>query len=101
MDDKRKIIIDCDAGTDDASAIIMALAHQNIEVIAITCVFGNTEVDNVVKNVLRVLKLCNRLDVSTTLLNMHMEYRKRNICNRSIKIILGCGNTTNRHTVIV
>ena len=66
MSTKRKIIIDCDAGTDDAGAIMMALAYQHVEVVAVTCVFGNTEVENVVNNVLRVLKLCGRLDVSKT-----------------------------------
>ena len=62
--EKRKIIIDCDAGTDDAAAIIMALSREHVEVVAITCVFGNTNVDNVANNVLRVLKFCGRLDVS-------------------------------------
>ena len=66
MSTKRKIIVDCDAGTDDAGAIMMALAYQHVEVVAVTCVFGNTEVENVVNNVLRVLKLCGRLDVSKT-----------------------------------
>ena len=62
---KRKILIDCDAGTDDAAAIIMALTHhQRVEVVAITCIFGNTNVGNVANNVLRVLKFCGRLDVS-------------------------------------
>ena len=66
MSTKRKIIVDCDAGTDDAGAIMMALTYQHVEVVAVTCVFGNTEVENVVNNVLRVLKLCGRLDVSKT-----------------------------------
>ncbi len=61
---KRKFVIDCDAGTDDAAAIIMALASKDVEVVAITCVVGNTHLDNVTTNVLKVLKLCNRLDVS-------------------------------------
>jgi inosine-uridine nucleoside N-ribohydrolase len=39
----RKIIIDTDAGLDDAQAILMALASDDVEVVAITTVMGNTE----------------------------------------------------------
>ncbi|KAJ9596379.1 hypothetical protein L9F63_012587 [Diploptera punctata] len=64
-----KLIIDTDAGVDDAVAIFLALGYEakqrntNLQVIAITCVFGNTNVDNVVANVLKVLKTANRLDI--------------------------------------
>lgn len=39
---KRKVVIDTDCGVDDAVAISMALKHPSIDVIAITCVAGNT-----------------------------------------------------------
>ena len=61
---KRRFILDCDAGTDDAQALMMALARDDVTMTAVTCVFGNTTVDNVARNVLRVLKVCDRLDVS-------------------------------------
>ena len=51
----RKIIIDTDAGVDDAQAIMMALAHPDTEVSAITMVMGNVPVANVSKNVPRIL----------------------------------------------
>lgn len=60
---KRKMIIDCDAGIDDAQAILVALAAPNVEVVAITCVAGNTTIENVCVNVLKVLELCNRTDI--------------------------------------
>lgn len=63
----RKVIIDCDAGTDDAQAILMALATPDVDVIAITATSGNCSVDNASNNVLRVLKLVNRHDVSYSL----------------------------------
>lgn len=56
--------MDVDCGTDDAQAIMMAVAAPNIKVLGITCVGGNTELENVCKNVLRVLQICDRLDVS-------------------------------------
>lgn len=58
------MIIDCDAGNDDAQAIMLALSRPDIDVIGITCVTGNVRVDQVCLNVLRVLKACDRLDVS-------------------------------------
>ncbi|XP_069469794.1 pyrimidine-specific ribonucleoside hydrolase RihA-like [Ambystoma mexicanum] len=60
---KQKFLIDVDCGTDDAQAIMMALAAPSVKVLAITCVGGNTPLDNVCKNVLRVLKICNRPEI--------------------------------------
>ncbi|TNM87611.1 inosine-uridine preferring nucleoside hydrolase [Takifugu flavidus] len=57
---KKQVIIDTDCGIDDAQAILMALAAPNIELLAVTCVFGNTAVENVCQNVLRVLSVCER-----------------------------------------
>ncbi|XP_032382674.1 inosine-uridine preferring nucleoside hydrolase [Etheostoma spectabile] len=57
---KKQVIIDTDCGIDDAQAIMMALAAPTIQVVAITCVFGNAAVENVCQNVLRVLSVCER-----------------------------------------
>lgn len=73
---KKKVIIDTDCGIDDAQAILMALAAPNIEVVAVTCVYGNTEVDNVCQNVLRVLSICEREEVN--LLQLHFKQKKNN-----------------------
>ena len=51
----RPIILDVDAGVDDALAILLALASPEVEVIGITTVSGNAHVDNCTKNVLRIL----------------------------------------------
>ncbi|CAG0917509.1 unnamed protein product [Notodromas monacha] len=58
-----KLIIDCDAGVDDAMALIMALDYVRkgkAQVLAVTCVQGNTGLDNVVVNVLRTM---NAMDI--------------------------------------
>uniref|UniRef100_A0A8D2ZSN6 Inosine/uridine-preferring nucleoside hydrolase domain-containing protein n=1 Tax=Scophthalmus maximus TaxID=52904 RepID=A0A8D2ZSN6_SCOMX len=60
---KKKLIIDVDTGVDDAQAIMVALANPDVEVLGITCCHGNTPLENVLKNTLRVLKVCNRLDI--------------------------------------
>ncbi len=50
-----RIIIDTDAGVDDAQAIMMALAQPGATVEAITTVTGNVHVDWVTRNVFTVL----------------------------------------------
>ncbi|CAI5638118.1 unnamed protein product [Oreochromis niloticus] len=60
---KKKLIIDVDTGVDDAMAIMVALANPDVEILGITCCHGNTPLENVLKNTLRVLKVCNRLEI--------------------------------------
>ncbi|XP_002735234.1 uncharacterized protein LOC100372874 [Saccoglossus kowalevskii] len=63
MTEKTLMVVDCDAGIDDAQAIMMALAQPHIEVLAITCVVGNQhDVRQICRNVLRILKVCGKLD---------------------------------------
>ena len=65
---RRKVVIDTDAGLDDAQAILLALAHRDeLDVVAITTVHGNVDVHQVTKNVFRLLKVAERLDVRTSL----------------------------------
>lgn len=61
---KKLVIIDTDCGIDDAQAIMMALAVPDIQILAITCCFGNAAVENVCQNVLSVLSVCEREEVS-------------------------------------
>jgi pyrimidine-specific ribonucleoside hydrolase len=49
------VLLDVDTGIDDAMAIMFAVAHPDIEILGITCVAGNTSLENVVANTLRVL----------------------------------------------
>jgi len=55
--EKRKVIIDCDPGIDDAFALVAALSSQNIEILGITTVAGNNGLEAVTKNMLRIKKL--------------------------------------------
>ncbi|XP_034030059.1 inosine-uridine preferring nucleoside hydrolase-like [Thalassophryne amazonica] len=63
-DKMKKLVLDVDTGVDDAQAIMLALAATNVQILGITCCHGNTPLPNVLKNTLRVLKICQRLDVS-------------------------------------
>ncbi|MGF1241470.1 nucleoside hydrolase [Streptomyces sp. 2-6] len=50
------VIIDCDTGVDDALALLFAVRHPGLDLRAVTCVAGNTDVDQVVRNTLTVLE---------------------------------------------
>ncbi|KAM4796455.1 nucleoside hydrolase-like [Rhinophrynus dorsalis] len=60
---KKMLLIDVDCGVDDAQALMMALAAPNVEILGITCSHGNTTLENVCSNVLRVLQVCDRLEI--------------------------------------
>jgi inosine-uridine nucleoside N-ribohydrolase len=53
----KKVIIDCDAGVDDALALILAFHSPELEVRAITGVNGNVPMDRVFENIQKVLSL--------------------------------------------
>ena len=52
---KHPIILDVDTGFDDAFAVLFAAMNPEIDLLGITCVDGNTNVHQVVKNTLKVL----------------------------------------------
>jgi len=54
----RKMLIDTDMGSDDAVALIMALRHSDIEVIAVTTTYGNVARAQATRNALVVADLC-------------------------------------------
>lgn len=57
------VVLDVDTGIDDALAIVFAARHPDIELRAITCVSGNTDLDNVVANTLTTLDVLGLVDV--------------------------------------
>jgi purine nucleosidase len=56
----RHFLIDTDAGSDDAVALVMALCHPEVQVEAITVVAGNVPVDQGVQNALYTVELCQQ-----------------------------------------
>jgi purine nucleosidase len=60
---KRKVIIDCDPGIDDSLALMLALSMEEVEVVGITIVCGNSPAEMGFGNAKKVLKHMNRLDV--------------------------------------
>ncbi|EDV22472.1 uncharacterized protein TRIADDRAFT_28476 [Trichoplax adhaerens] len=57
----KTLLLDTDAGIDDAHALMVALTHDNCrEIVGITCTYGNCLVDQVVKNVSYILEWYDR-----------------------------------------
>ncbi|MBR4702219.1 MAG: nucleoside hydrolase [Oscillospiraceae bacterium] len=53
----RRLIIDTDTGADDASAIILAARSENIELLGVTVLVGNVDLEQSAKNALMALEL--------------------------------------------
>ena len=63
MSDKRKLILDCDPGTDDSVCIVMALTQPDLELLAITTESGNLPADKTSANARRILEYMERTDI--------------------------------------
>src|SRR5271155_228199 len=59
----RKLILDCDTGTDEAIAIMLAALHPSLELAAVTTVNGNVEVARCTDNSLRTLDWIGRGEI--------------------------------------
>tara|TARA_Y100001970_G_scaffold187521_1_gene228139 strand:- start:350 stop:1294 length:945 start_codon:yes stop_codon:yes gene_type:complete len=59
----KKIILDCDPGHDDAVAIMLAAASDQIDILGITCVAGNTTLNNTKLNALKICSLIGRTNI--------------------------------------
>ena len=57
-----KLILDLDTGIDDALALAYALASPEVELIGVTCTYGNVVVEDSVRNTLAILELFGRTD---------------------------------------
>jgi len=79
----KRLIIDTDPGVDDAHAILLALAHPDVRVGAITTVNGNVGLDLTTANALKILDAagkdvpvyrgCDRPLISRTLSAAHVH----------------------------
>ena len=59
----RKIILDVDTGTDDAIAIMCALAAEELEVLSVCTVNGNRGIMYTTENTLRLLEYLGREEI--------------------------------------
>lgn len=63
MTEKRKLIYDCDPGTDDSVCIVMALTHPSLDLLAITAVSSNFRSSESAKHALQILEYMGRPDI--------------------------------------
>ncbi len=56
---RKKIILDCDPGHDDAIAILLAYGNPDIDLLAVTTVVGNQTLDKVSRNALAIAEIAN------------------------------------------
>jgi inosine-uridine nucleoside N-ribohydrolase len=63
MQARRRVILDCDPGHDDALAILLAAASPQLDLAAITTVAGNQTLEKVTLNALRVCSVAGIHDV--------------------------------------
>ena len=59
----EKIIFDTDPGVDDSMALLFGLACPELELVGVTTVFGNVEVEQTTRNALYVLEVGGRTDI--------------------------------------
>ena len=67
MPDRTPLILDVDTGIDDSLALLYAAASPDAELVAVTCVAGNVDAQQVAANTLAVLELAGRGDVEVAL----------------------------------
>src|SRR3954464_13550658 len=63
MADLTRVVIDCDTGVDDTMAVFYGLLSPNIDVVGLSCVWGNIGVDLTTTNTLRLLEMVSRTEI--------------------------------------
>lgn len=62
----KRVILDCDVGTDDAVALFLLLSAELkklVKIEMIVCTRGNSSLRNVCRNTIRLLEVAKRTDV--------------------------------------
>lgn len=60
---KRKVIFDCDPGLDDALALLLAVASDKLDILAITTIAGNSTIEKTSQNALDLMERFGRPDI--------------------------------------
>lgn len=59
----HKILLDCDPGADDALALYFALAHPELDLLAVTTTYGRVPLAQATRNALRLCALAGRTEL--------------------------------------
>lgn len=63
MASPKPVILDMDPGTDDALALMLALASEELEIVLVNTVCGNVRVEKAFVNASKILNFAGRVDV--------------------------------------
>ena len=63
MKSPTPVILDCDPGHDDAVAILLAVASEDVDLLGVTTCFGNCSIDDATYNARRILTLAGAPEV--------------------------------------
>ena len=80
---KKKVILDCDPGSDDAVAILLALFSDKIDLQAITTVNGNRIVPKTTENALRVVQFMTPKSPSTAAVKILLSATRSQRANQT------------------
>ncbi len=67
MLDRRPVILDVDTGIDDSLALLYAVASPEADIVAVTCLSGNVEAEQVGINTRAILELAGRPDIEVAM----------------------------------
>lgn len=68
------VIIDTDGGADDASALILLMEQPNLQIMAITCSYGNVYLEQACDNTRRTLQLMGKANEVSLTRDIHPFY---------------------------
>ena len=54
----RKFIVDTDTASDDAAALMLAALSTNVEILGVTTLTGNVDIEQSAKNAIATLEAC-------------------------------------------
>lgn len=77
LQERKRILLDCDPGMDDSMAIVMAAKSPALELLAVTTVSGNYPVDVTGVNARKMLELIGRTDIPVACGMQHPMVRVR------------------------
>lgn len=97
MERRRKIILDCDPGHDDAIAILLAAKNPKLELLGITTVKGNDRLELVTRN---ALDICQEIGVDVPVCRGMAAAMVQNECPVRFpqKVLLGGPTGMDGHT---
>ena len=79
--EKRKLIIDCDPGHDDAIMLLLAISRPDFEILGIVTESGNQTIEKTTQNAINVCSYLGRSDIKIYKGPAHPIIKEVEICS--------------------